>query len=361
MADEQDNGMNIAAAGDALPATERAFAETIAAMLPGAFDEKKYDRGEIGIEDTPAADGSVETSITIVYPGSGRVACFPCKGKFAQFEAYRQDDGTNPEALLSHMARTLAEAYNEEHMLDIKYSADYDRMVENLKDKEYIIKHAYPAIVDLTEKSAESDAQYGEWLTMPLPDTINMTGRKLAYVFEVSDPSLPIVARVRQAYCKDFDEGDLKRLLESAMLNLENTILDNMAIMDSAEFGIKAAFPIELPDEITRRIIADVKQQATLPAYTVTIKNTALGVSGILLSRMAMLKIAKRLGAKHLIQIIPQHMYGLMAINADDPSKAAPAEDANDIAKRFADSNPDRTRAMIAFPLTYDVITGQIS
>lgn len=350
--------------GDAfkMPADPAEFAQELIKLLPGAFAEKSYVYGTIAIENTPARDGSGIISIEITFPESDRMVCFPCMTKFDQFSAYCKDPSINPPQLLAYMAGTLADAYNEEHMVDIKYSAAHARLEENMKSKDYIIKHAYPMIVSAAAVSEAIDSIYGRWVTVPLPGDINKTGiGDLAYAFMVNDGVMPMSINLRTPQCKNFTPEDYGNLVKSALVNLENSILDVLAIADAAEFSVQEAFPVELPREVSEYVLGLVKKESGLKAYTAYLRKSPLDATAILLSRLAMLKIARAVGARHELLVIPQHLAGLMVLNADDPGKIISDEKAQEAAQKYADMNPDQTRTVIARALHYNIITGEIS
>lgn len=258
------------------------------------------------------------------------------------------------------MAGTLADEYNREHISHIKYAADYEALKRNVKDKDYVMRFAKPEIINASGLSESADDLYGCLLNVPLDADINKTGiETLAYAFRVIDPKYNADVLLRRGDC-DFSPEELAELSKKATVNLNNMILGHLTVEDAVEYGIRTSFPVKLPKDITSRIVSDIKSQATVNSYVVKLDNTPLKISGVLLSRTAMLKIAKKLGAKHKLQVIPQYLHSFLMINADDPAGTLPDKDAADIAGRFAERDTDQTRVMLKKPMIYDVINGTI-
>ena len=338
------------------------FAKAITDRLPGIFETRGYVYGRIRIESAPKADNSLVPTIHVEMPDlKGNDICFFVDNKYSQYCTAYEDDNVDIEECLDEMASQLGEAFNAENIKHIKYSAGYDKLVESLDNDEFLLSHAYPELIDTSRISIEADDKFGRWITAPLMPDVNPDGLPdLAYAFQVMADDGTMGIRLRDG-SREFTPDFIAAVRDQALVNLNGYILPHLVTMNSVEFQVRMSYPIELPMEIQRRIVADLKERVTIPTFAVMLDKTPLAASAVLLSRTAMLKVAKYIGANKKIQVVPFHISGFLMLSADDPEKTIPIEKAEETVRELIDANPDKARTLLARPLIYDVITGSIS
>jgi len=191
------------------------------------------------------------------------------------------------------------------------YSATQIRMMSHPED---IVNHLYVDLIDI--EHIEADLGHAHpFATRPHPDLNNM-----AYCFIYSCSDLDMSHRITTNDLKNYNfeitddvfENALKRTNAAILQNIDSYPLAKTAI----ERNINPALPPSLRNQLIETIYQDV-DELDKTVHAICVRDLPIYASTLILFESALLAIAKKLNAKHMIQIFPSPINAINVRNAD--------------------------------------------
>ena len=349
--------------------TQEQFAQAIIDRLPAAFASKNYVYGDITIEHMVSNPDAV--SICIDIPGAEddeMKITFPCGEQYAEYmrmcehyKAKAQADTTADEVsdqFLNLMADSLTEAYNEEHLMYLKNLPTYEAINKSIEDPNWIMSHVYPELVQNDKLKNDAGNEYHLCISDNFDESL-----ELSCLYTVVEDTQNIGARLRATLAVK-DKLDMNALTTKAITNLNTKILNWLRMEKLIDHAMKTVLPEDTPQVVIQAVVNhNIEETPILGRSDIVVAGIVgapLYASSILMSRTAMLAVAKRIKAKSKIRVIPINVNEIIMINMDDNIDELENEITDMVTKTIAQYS-DQNHMTLEKPLVYDVITGNIS
>lgn len=343
------------------PLTQRQYTDAIAAALPGTFDALGHVYGKI------AVNGEAEPSISVEMPGMGADLCFRCAGTYSRYaarmgtlgsQASEEDSG----AIIKEMAESLAKAYNESFLTQLKLKPAHDAFMAKLEDEGFVRSHTYPELCRADRISENANDEFGLWLT----SESGIPG--IAVAFSALDETGRITARVTTGIAC----GGLSGLKDAAVVRLNSDVLRWLKIDDITDncedypFSRSTSFAVDVPGGMFDRAGSGLKSALgkytdSPRVYAAALTGSPFGAGSILLSRTAMLAAAKKVGAKKSLVVIPVGISSMIFAPADGGCDEADVAEAAKELFGYVLGNTDFPPTALARAFRYDVMMGTLS
>ena len=277
------------------------------------------------------------------------VSAFACNNTYEQFNNPVINTDEELEKCFDQMTLNLVEAYTNAFYSTLKQFKAEDKLANNIQNLDYVLSHTAVYLV------RDDDDPDGEIVKRPFN-----TDRNLNYALFVGDVTenigLPLLSKLKVMDQIDFDELLNKKLIENDKLLSDPNRFD---VSNVAKLIALSSIPDVIPEFVREHMIQtffDDYPEFKTDMYVVCDTQRKVRASSFLLSRGAMLIMAKKFGAKRKLQIVIPTSCDIIVRNADD--NILTQDELNDklepILKDFdIKTNTDS--------YIYDILTGELS
>ena len=273
---------------------------------------------------------------------------------YEQFvEQLQFDTQEELDAEIKRCCTEMVNAYNDAYMHVLRQAKYVSEVKQNMYNPDYIMHNI---CVDLSDVNTLLNLNKTDLLTHPFKPE-----KGLVYTYVLTDHGNHIGLRMTSEHFKRTGLN-IEDMTKQAIVNLNNKILNILQIEDMPTFFAKGVVSPDAPSFIIDAIANDIRNdmpEFDNDLYIVRLNDQFILSSAIVLSRTGMLSLAKRMGAKKTLQIIPSSKYELLIRNADDE-----ITDIDDLTELIQATNEHavKPKDILSYePWLYDVITGELS
>lgn len=338
------------------------FEDIVINAIRQTLDAKQYVYGSIQIIDDVSHDYTTPQTdriCTIKFPdqsldGPSGIKLY-MKRAYDDLIVYDFTDHDDLMDVLTKNIMHMTEAYNNAYIATLRVQKYTREISNNIADKEYVFRNILPEISDINVLLKQQETNL-----FTHPFVIN---KGLVYTFIVSDNSHNMACKLTKS---EFDalNVDVNDMLQHAIVNLNNRIMKTFQIKSITERLVDSTIGEDAPtfivDALTQKLQDDYSIMNN-SLYVAEFRNTPANAGAIALSRTAMLTIAKRIGAKKKIQIIPSSIHELIVKNGDSHTNDSEIEIDDEIVKIVNNDQLTLQKTLSDCVWNYNVITGEIT